>query len=623
MASTASAALGMTRDIPLQHLPRAVAPIIVALMQSMKRNWIMGMVASALPIVGLITMLLALAVLQLRWSAKVSEAERARLQQNLQRSTSGFQSAFAQDLLRISQTLQASQLRDPDVLEDHLFDRYAVWRRVSGHAGLISGLYIWPQSNEQSNTLLRLDPQTRRLEPVAWPASLRVFATHPETRTNTLPKQPEDWLWDERVPVLIHPIYALGRKGTTERSQFFGYLFAVFDSQDFERTYLPELGRRYFPLSNGFVFQLVEHDREHERHVVYQSDKHVPAGVFEHADATIPLLDDAMQYRGVVGPGSLEAATGAASGPVSLSVIGASHWQVAIRHRSGSVDAAVASLRRRNLAVSIVVLLILLVSLITILVATRRARRLARLQMEFASGVSHELRTPLSVICSAAENLADGVVTEGDRVRDYGALIHKESQHLSGMVDHILDFSHLYSGAHSFRLESVAVANVVEEVLAKERPLIQSASVDMEVNMPRDLPLLFTDALALSQCLQNLLSNALKYGSAGRRIILTVSQAREDGEDHILISVQDFGAGIAPGELSHIYEPFYRASDARDSQIRGTGLGLSLTRKMIEGLGGRVTVESSLGKGSAFTLHIPVASSEYPQARAAKPSRSG
>ncbi len=126
-----------------------------------------------------------------------------------------------------------------------------------------------------------------------------------------------------------------------------------------------------------------------------------------------------------------------------------------VRHRSGSVDAAVTSLRRRNLAVSIVVLLMLLVSLITILVATRRARRLAQLQMEFASGVSHELRTPLAVIRSAAENLADGVVTEGERVRDYGSLIHKESQRLSGMVDHILDFANLQAGVPSYRLETV------------------------------------------------------------------------------------------------------------------------------------------------------------------------
>ena len=561
-----------------------------------------------LPIAGLITMLLALAILQLRWSAKVSETERARLQQNLQHSTSGFQSAFSQDLLGICQTLQASHPRDPQMMTDHLSNRFEVWSRVSGHAGRISGLYIWRQSGGQPGVFLKLDPETRKLEPAVWPESLRVFATDPAL-ASALPREPEDWLWDERGPALIHPIYVLGQDKKVEHSQFFGYLFAIFNSHDLEQRYLPGLGRRYFPLSNRFVFQLIERQGGSQRRVVYQSDKRVPAGVFEHADATVGLLDDTVLYRSGEGPSSARTIADTALSPVLLIASNTPKWQIAVRHRSGSVDAAVTSLRRRDLAVSMVVLLMLLVSLITILVATRRARRLAQIQMEFASGVSHELRTPLAVIRSAAENLADGVVTDGDRVRDYGALIHKESQRLSGMVDHILDFAHLQADAHSYRLETVAVANIVTDVVANERSLIQSVGVAMEVNLPDDLPLVFTDPAALRQCLQNLLNNALKYGSGGQRILLTASAAREDDEDRVLINVRDFGAGIEPEELSHIYEPFYRARTARDSQIHGTGLGLSLTRKMIEGVGGRITVESSAGNGSTFTLHVPVAAS--------------
>lgn len=589
----------------------------------MRRISTTGMVASVLPIAGLITMLLALVLLQLRWSAKVGEAERARLQQNLLRSTSGFQLAFAQDLLGICQTLQASQPRDPPVFVEHLFDRYTVWRRISRHAALIEGLYVWRQTSGKADTLLKFNPQNHRLEPVAWPDSLRSLAAQVHSHPSMFLRQPEAWVWDERVPALIHPIYALGSNGNPKRSQLFGYLFVVFNPQDFEQVYLPDLGRRYFPLSNGFVFQLIEHNRDHEHEVVYQSDKHVPDGTFAHADEVIPLLDSSMPYRTAARPPSSGMIADVASGPVQLLAPDTARWEISVRHRAGSVDAAVTSLRRRDLAVSIVVLVMLLVSLITILVATRRARRLARLQMEFASGVSHELRTPLAVISSAAENLADGVVTEGDRIRDYGALIHKESQRLSGMVDHILDFAQLDSHAHSYRLESVAVATIVEAVLANERPLIQTAGVSVDVNIPDDLPKLLTNAPVLQQCLQNLLSNALKYGSDGRRILLTASPAREDGEDRVLICVEDFGAGIAPEELSHIYEPFYRASDARNSQIRGTGLGLSLTRKMMESLHGRITVKSSPGKGSAFTLHVPVAPSENLRALASEPLRSG
>ena len=564
-------------------------------------------------------MLLALAFLQLRWSARVSEAERARLQQNLQRSTTGFQSAFSRDLLGICQTLQASQPRDPRVIVDHLFNRYTVWRRISRHAALIGDLYIWPQTAGTTDALLKFNPQTRQLEPVAWPESMRRFATQARGNPGMLPRRPRAWVWNEQVPLLIHPVYASSAKQNPKRPELYGYLLVVFNPQDFEQTYLPDLGRRYFPLSNGFVFQFIERENTHEL-VVYQSDNPKRASVFQHADAVIPLLDNSRPYRAPARP-AISGAVPGASVPIFLSVRDAAKWQIAVRHRSGSVDAAVTSLRRRDLAVSIIVLIMLLVSLLTILAATRRARRLARLQMEFASGVSHELRTPLAVISSAAENLADGVVTQEDRIRDYGMLIHQESQRLSGMVDHILDFAQLDSQPPSYRLESVPVRNIVDVVLANERPSIEAAGISVDVNIPSDVPCVLTSPSVLQQCIQNLVSNAVKYGSDGGRIVLEVSTAREESEDRLRIRVQDFGAGISPEELSHIYEPFYRASSARDLQIRGTGLGLSLTRKMIEGMGGRITVESSPGKGSAFTLHVPVAPTGAPAEHAQQTSR--
>ncbi|MEO6829839.1 MAG: HAMP domain-containing sensor histidine kinase, partial [Acidobacteriaceae bacterium] len=312
------------------------------------------------------------------------------------------------------------------------------------------------------------------------------------------------------------------------------------------------------------------------------------------------------------GDGTVSSGTIADSSPnrVLLSVIGEPRWQLVIRHRSGSVDAAVIRLHHRNLAISLIALLMLVVSLITILVTTRRAHRLAQLQMEFASGISHELRTPLAVIRSAAENLADGIVAEADRVRDYGTLIHKESQRLSGMVDHILDFAHLQAAAPYYQFATVAVTDILSRALASEKPRIQSSGMELDIDFADGLPLLFTDAATLSQCLQNLLSNAVKYGSDGGRIRVTATPAHEDGELRVLIAVQDFGNGIAPDELPHIYDPFYRGATVRELQIHGTGLGLSLTRKMMEDLNGRVTVKSSPGKGSTFTLHVPAFSGE-------------
>lgn len=595
---------GTAQEISLAdpvRLPQSAPPFIVSLMQSKQRTWTGGIVAVGLPVVALIAMVLVLAILQLRWSARVSEAERARLEENLHRSTAGFQTAFARDLLGICQTFQASQPRDPKTVIGQLSDRYTLWHRIPHNAVLISDLYVW---RKPSNTLLRFNLESRQFEPAPWPPELRTFPARPHADRGLLPTGQGAWLWDEEIPALIHPIYVTAGDRTTAQPRLYGYLVARFSSSNLEQDYLPNLGRRFFPQSNGFIFQLAEQNGAMNPQVVYESPSLNNAAFFVHADAILPLLDSAITYRPPPAAGS----GGAPSEQVHLSVSDASRWQIAVRHRSGSVGAAVLELRHRDLAVSIAVLAILLASLVLILIATRRARRLARQQMEFASGVSHELRTPIAVISSAAENLADGVVTDGDRIRNYGELIHRESQRLSGMVDHILDFAQLDAAEPHYQLAPIAVQTVVDSVLASERAQIQATGISIETKFNSDLPLLLTNAAVLQQCLQNLLSNALKYGGAGGRIVFETSTAHEDGEDHMLLTVRDFGAGIASADLPHIYEPFYRADSVRDSQIPGTGLGLSVTRKLVHGLGGRITVDSAPGRGSAFTLHLPIAS---------------
>lgn len=575
-------------------LPASAAPTIVDLMRTTRRSWVAGI----MPIVALLAMMIALAVLQFRWSSEVSEAERDRLQQNLNHSSTAFQSAVARDLLGVCRALQASQPREPSVAVDRLFNRYAAWRRISGRSALVKDVYLWPQS-QSSADLLRFNLDARTLDPAPWPDALRPLTKRP------LPHQARHWLWDERTPALVHPVYALGTSRDA-KPRLYGYLFVVFDSRSFEQAYLPDQARNAFPASNGFVFQLLDQATADQPSVVYRSGTGVPGEAFPHPDAVFPLLDEAA-LRNPSGPSA-----NASSVPVVLSV-GPSRWSIAVRHRAGSVDAAVASLRRRDLTISIGVLLIFAISLFTILIATRRARRLARLQMEFASGVSHELRTPLAVICSAAENLADGVVTREDKVRDYGSMIHREGQRLSGMVDHILDFAALHSDAHGYHLAPTPVSEVIGAAVANSRAIAHADAVRLETSVPADLPALLTDARALEQCLQNLISNAIKYGSGGGRVELWAAPAGPNSPDRVLIGVRDFGAGIAPDDLPYIFDPFYRGGSSRSSAVRGTGLGLSLTRQMMEALGGRVTVESSPGTGCAFILEVPTAAAHPEQ----------
>jgi signal transduction histidine kinase len=280
----------------------------------------------------------------------------------------------------------------------------------------------------------------------------------------------------------------------------------------------------------------------------------------------------------------------------------AAAWRVTATHRAGSLDAAVAQARRRNLLISSGILLLLGASVGFIVVSSRRAQRLAARQMEFVAGVSHELRTPLAVICSAAENLADGVVERQTQIQRYGTLIRDEGRRLGNMVEQVLEFAGAQSGRQVYELRPVSLREVVNDALTPHRQQLAEQNWQLETDLPEDLPLVRADAPALARAVQNLVSNAIKYGDAGRR--LHIYARRIDG--FVALTVADQGRGIPADELRHIFEPFTRGREAVAEQIHGNGLGLSLVKHIVTAHGGRVEVTSEPNQGSAFTLYAPV-----------------
>jgi signal transduction histidine kinase len=239
-------------------------------------------------------------------------------------------------------------------------------------------------------------------------------------------------------------------------------------------------------------------------------------------------------------------------------------WQLIVKHRSGSLEVVVAAGRRRNLGISFGILLLLAVSAVMVFISTMRARRLAELQMEFVAGVSHELRTPLAVICSAADNLADGIVEAKDQVQHYGALIRSEGSRLSRMVQQILLFASGQTGRAHYELHPVQVGEIIDRVLADAAHMVETASFSVERQIEPDLPLVMADANALGHCLQNLVSNAVKYG--GDRRWIGIRARKMDGArgPEVQVMVEDKGPGIEPAELSDIFRPFYGCPDSRD-----------------------------------------------------------
>ena len=241
-----------------------------------------------------------------------------------------------------------------------------------------------------------------------------------------------------------------------------------------------------------------------------------------------------------------------------------------------------------------------------LLLATRRAQRLAQQQMEFVATVSHELRTPLAVIRSAAENLADGIVDDEAQVRKYGELVRGEGRRLTDMVEQILEFSGIQSGERLLNPTPVPIASLLRDVLEGSASLAAAAGIDVEQDLPADLPPVVGDEPALRRVFQNLLGNAIKYGAAGGWIRI---DARRQGNE-VLVTVSDRGIGIDPSDHERIFDPFYRAAAVVEAQIQGAGLGLSLVKRIVEAHGGAISVRSAPGAGAAFTVRLPIASSE-------------
>jgi signal transduction histidine kinase len=255
--------------------------------------------------------------------------------------------------------------------------------------------------------------------------------------------------------------------------------------------------------------------------------------------------------------------------------------------------------------------------------AIQRSRMLgaiqfAKLQMDFVTSISHELRTPLAVIRSAAENIADGVVGGKEQLAKYGSVIRNQSRQITDLVNEILLFASTRNEKHRYTVRPLQVSEIIGLAIENTAELIREADFVVEQHVEPDLPYLTGDLSALSQCLQNLIGNALKYSGQSRWICIRacLDETRIPANREIQIFVQDRGIGIDKSEVAHIFEPFYRSPAVSAAQIHGTGLGLPLAKSIAEAMNGKLTVDSKLGIGSTFTLHLPIAKQKQPPAEA-------
>lgn len=562
---------------------------------------------------GLMCLLVLLALLQYRWSGQVSEAERLRMQSNLQIAVDQFRQDFTHELLTAGTGLQADAAIVKTADWDALAQAQAEWLSSAAGAHLVSAVYLLIPA-EQKN-LQKLDAGQAKYLTIETPDALKTVIAHvgnsfPEHRPG--PPRNSAWAMNGEGPYLIHamtvpPDRVAHPEPGPPMDRRVGLQLIALDSEYLKTKLLPELAARHFAGPDGFVYQTQVFAASESRTPIYSSfSSSYPQST--PADLEADLIE--MRFR----PGDPERGTRdrrregrgippymarAFAMPLLVSD-GIAPWKLSVRHRAGSVAAAVQTLRWRNLSVSFVILLVLGASMVILVRNTQRAQRLAELQMDFVAGVSHELRTPLAVISSAAENLTDGVVEAPGQVKQYGSLIRDESRRLSGMMEQILQFA-----AGQKRSAYKPVRLQPEELIAAALGLSQTALAEGGFTVERDtapgLPPVSGESGALMQCLQNLISNAAKYSGDSRWIGIRATTDKGS----VFITVEDRGIGIEPADLPHLFDAFYRAKSVRFAQIHGTGLGLNLARSFARDAGGEITVESTPGQGSRFTLRLP------------------
>ena len=228
---------------------------------------------------------------------------------------------------------------------------------------------------------------------------------------------------------------------------------------------------------------------------------------------------------------------------------------------------------------------------------------LARLKSDFVSNVSHELRTPLALIRLYAETLELGRINTDDKKHEYYSIIRKESERLTALINNILDFSRIEAGRKEYDFRETDIAELVQNTLDSYRFQIEQQGFALEEQIETGIPKVRVDREAIARALVNLVNNALKYSD--REKVLGVKLYRE--RSVLKLEVSDRGIGIDRNEQARIFEKFYRTCDPLVHNTKGSGLGLSLVRHITHAHGGEVEVESTPGRGSKFTLSLPLA----------------
>ena len=513
-----------------------------------------------------------------------------------------------EELIGLLRTFHVESERD---LGANLSARLDRWRAESGYPDLVHHIYVL-RPDEGGAALLEL--QGSELRSMTWPdelSKLRAQVESVEGHAADGPRRHPAFL-----PVLLDEPPGLGvpigspRDGWSRAAP--RYVLVLLREDVLREDWFPEIEARHF----GPEFDVVVLNRDGG--IVFASSGVEASELVASADAEAPLFSP----RGFLGEvpsgddpasrrrraGSRERRRPPAGFRGSFRDTGRElmegRWRLFVRHGAGSLDAAVATARYRNLAVSFAVMGLLAASVVLASISSLRATELTARKMEFVAGVSHELRTPVAVIRSAGQNLADGSVSEPLRVAHYGRVIESEGRRLEDLLEQVLELAGIQSLKRRYQSGSVSAREIVSQAISDCESVAHDRGVEVAVETGEADLRVRGDREALRRAIANLVSNAIKHGGQADGVEVHVSSRPEH---RVAIQVVDHGPGIPGQEREHLFEAFYRGSRAQDDQVAGSGLGLSLVDHIVREHGGTIEVQSSPGAGASFTLVLPAA----------------
>ena len=562
-----------------------------------------------------------LTALQYRWTGELARAETAQLRANSKERAALLCRAFDTELSQSAAQLLPTRAEiDARGREAVQVERLRNW--TAAHPRPIFSRIAVARPGNGEIQIFGVDEKAGKLTPMLWPREWAVL------QDNLIRKEQggSPPFVDENGVLLHFPIFSFeGRAGPNAAE----WLILELDVAYLRNQWLPDLIRTHLNLGDSLLYDVDVKVASSPATVIFSAHSNQPGN--SETPMTVEFnrqgskADDVRRRPGR-DPGGPPSGGGPppdrgpmdgrefgarppppAHGPMDGPPLGSSEgvWVLEVRNRPGALDASVAASRRRNLGVAAALNALIFAATFLLLRYTRRAREFAERQMTFVASVSHELRTPLTVIRGAAHNLRSGVVSDPARVGEYSGIIIRHTEQLTEMVEQVLAFATARKIRSRPTHQPVALGEILRESIAAAEPDTQGARCKVEVEIPPSLPAVEGDAPALRRAFQNLIANAAKHGGAGGWI--GISAGIVDGDTpSIEVRVADRGPGIAEDEQGKIFEPFVRGTAAQTAHIRGSGIGLSLVREIIQAHGGGISLHSERGRGTTFTVRLPV-----------------